>query len=243
MNGMNYCKNCEVELDTDMIFCPLCGLKSGEEPITYALPIEKEADFKDRTLNEIERLTIVQRLRLIWKISGIILISGIIITLTINFIVSHNISWAKYNLIASTAAFINISCIVFLRKKPLLLTVSSLLSFIVLFMTIDYFNGNGDWGVKLAIPIVTSVYVLSLVVLELIRMANQIGFNILAVVFLAIALLLVCIEIFVSLYIQNRIILNWSIIAVASIIPISILLFVLHYRLKKGIELKRFFHI
>ncbi|TLX71246.1 zinc ribbon domain-containing protein [Labilibacter sediminis] len=240
---MEYCKNCEVELDDDMAFCPLCGLIVGEEPIPVKIPKEKHPDFRDKTINEIENLSLTQKLKLIWKISGIILISGIIVTLGINFIISQNINWAKYNLIASLVAFANISIVILFRKKPLILIICSLTSLILMFLTIDYFNGDSNWGIKLGIPIVTSIYVLSLVILVLIRISNQIGFNILAVIFIAIASLLVCIEIFVSLYSHQIIILKWSLIAGASLIPISGILFYVHYKLKKGIELKRFFHI
>ncbi|TLX72246.1 zinc ribbon domain-containing protein [Labilibacter sediminis] len=240
---MEYCKNCEVELDDDMVFCPLCGLRAGAEPISVNIPKEKHPDFRDKTLNEIENLSLIQKLKLIWKISGIILISGIIITLAINFIISHNINWAKYNLIASITTFANISFVIFFRKKPLILSICSLTSLILMFLMIDYFNGDSNWGIKLGIPIVISVYVLSLVILVLIRISNQIGFNILAVIFIAIASLLLCIEIFVSLYSHHIIILKWSLIAGASLMPISGLLFFVHYKLKMGIELKRFFHI
>ncbi|WP_430814034.1 DUF6320 domain-containing protein [Carboxylicivirga sp. RSCT41] len=240
---MNYCKNCEVELDDDLIFCPLCGLRSGEEPVTVKNSEEIHNKLRDRTLNEIESLSLTQKLKLFRKISGIILISGIIITLTINFIISHNINWAKYNLIASIVTFSNISFVTFLRRKPFLMIISSLMSLILMFLIIDYFNGESNWGIKLAIPIVTSFYVLTLVVLVLIRISNQIGFNILAIVFMAIALLLLCIETFVCLYSHPIIILNWSMIAGASLMPIAGLLFFIHYKLKKGIELKRFFHI
>ncbi|MCU4163848.1 DUF6320 domain-containing protein [Carboxylicivirga caseinilyticus] len=240
---MDYCKNCEVELDEDMICCPLCGLSAGEEPISVDIPKEKHHDFRDKTLNEIEKLSFTQKRKLIWKISGIILMSGIIITLTINFIISHNINWAKYNLIASLVAFSNISFVVFFRKKPFVLLITSLISITILFLMIDYFNGESYWGIKLGIPIVTSFYILSLIVLVLIRVSNQIGFNILAVIFLAIAILLLSIEIFISLYSHQIIRLNWSIIAGVSLLPIAGLLFFVHYKLKKGIELKRFFHI
>ncbi len=240
---MNYCKNCGVELDADMVFCPLCGLKSGEEPITFNQPMEKQANFKVRTLNEIEQLSITQKLKLFWKISGIILLAGIIITLTINLIVNHNISWAKYNLLASLALFAHISFVMLFRKKPFSLIISSLASLLVMFFAIDCFNGDSNWGVKLGIPIVTSVYVLLITVLALVRVSNQIGFNILAIIFMAIALLLLSIEISISLYSHHIIILNWSIITGASLLPISGLLFFIHYKLKKGIELKRFFHI
>ncbi len=240
---MEYCKNCEVELDDDMAFCPLCGLSAGEEPIAVKISKEKYAHFRDKTIDEIENLSFIQKLNLIWKISGIILISGIIITLVINLIISHNINWGKYNLIASLVIFANISIAIFFRKKPLLLIICSLTSLILMFLTIDYLNGDNDWGIKLGIPIVTSVYVLSLVIFVLIRISNQIGFNILAYIFIAIATLLLCIELFVSLYSHQIIILKWSLITGASLIPISGLLFFVHYKLKKGIDLKRFFHI
>jgi len=240
---MSECKNCEVELDKEMTHCPLCGLKVGESSGVINPADTSQIDFRDKIVNEIESLSPMQKKRLIWEICGFILGTGILVTLIINLITQHNIVWAKYNLLASIITYINITLLIFLRNKPVLLLLGSMISIIFLFVLIDFISSDTTWGVNLGVPISLSFYLLSLIVAFLIRISKQIGFNILAIVFIAIGIFMICIETSISLYTHHQIHLKWSIITTTSVFAISIFLFFVHYRLKKGVELKRFFHI
>jgi hypothetical protein len=240
---MNVCNNCGVELDSDMVACPLCDLVVGEKPDQTEMSHSEKPTVKDKVLREIGNLTGAQKRKLFWEISGIILGSGIVVTLLINLIVSNNINWAKYHLVASLAVFVNITALTLWRRRSLLILLSSLVSLLLTLLFFDFVSINSGWGVKLGIPILISFYGLLLIVLLLIRMSNQLGFNILAIIFIALGLFAICIEFFISLYFQERLILSWSIIATVSVIPVAAILFFMHFKLRKGIELKRFFHI
>jgi hypothetical protein len=124
-----------------------------------------------------------------------------------------------------------------------LLVLGSFISNAALLFLLDLISSNIGWGTKLGIPILFSLYALILIVLWLIRISHRRGFNILALIFIAMGLFLICIEVFVSLYFNHKITLSGSIIAASSMIPISTLLFLVHFRLKSGIELRRFFNI
>lgn len=240
---MSYCNYCGVELDQTMSSCPLCGLALGEKRIITHEWKSRQPVFKDKVTSEIESMTAVQKRKLFWQISGIILISGILVTLVINKIESNSITWSKYTLVASLSILASISFFTLLRNRPFMLVLGSFISNAALLLLLDLISSNIGWATKLGIPILVSSYALILLVLWFIRISNRRGFNILAVIFIAMGLFLICIEVFVSLYFNSTITLSWSIIAAASMIPISTLLFLVHYRLKSGIELRRFFHI
>jgi len=240
---MSYCNYCGVELDKTVTSCPLCGLTVGEKRVVTHEWKSRQPIFKDKIASEIGTMTAVQKRKLFWEISGIILLSGIIVTLIINIIVNKNVTWSKYILVASLSIIASISFFTFLRRRAFLLVLGSFISNAVLLLLLDLISSNIGWGTKLGIPILISLYALILVVLWLIRISHRRGFNILAVIFIAMGLFLICIEVFVSLYFNNTITLSWSIIAASSMIPISTLLFLVHYKLKSGIELRRFFHI
>jgi len=240
---MNYCNNCGVELDINMNYCPLCGLLVGEKKSAEEALKRERTIFKDKILSEINNLTSFQKRKLFWEISGIILFSGIIITLIINFIISKNIVWAKYNLVISLSVFANISFFTIWKNRPLLRVLGSFVSTAVLLLLLDLISHNIGWATKLGIPILVSLYVLLMGILWIIRISNQNGFNILAIIFIAIGIFLMCIEVVVSLYLNIEIRLSWSIIAASSMIPVSALLFFVHYRLKTGVDLRRFFNI
>ncbi|MCF8226577.1 MAG: DUF6320 domain-containing protein [Bacteroidales bacterium] len=240
---MNYCNYCGVELDKTMTSCPLCGLTVGEKRVITHEWKSKQPIFKDKISSEIKNMTAAQKRKLFWEISAIILISGILVTLVINWIESKNITWSKYTLVSSLSILATISFFTLLRNRPFMLVLGSFISNAALLLLLDLISSNIGWGTKLGIPILFSLYALILIVLWLIRISHRRGFNILALIFIAMGLFLICIEVFVSLYFNHKITLSWSIIAASSMIPISTLLFFVHYRLKSGIELRRFFNI
>jgi len=240
---MSYCNYCGVELDKTVSSCPLCGLTVGEKRVVIHEWKSKQPVFKDQIVSEIENMTAVQKRKLFWEISAIILVSGILVTLIINKIESKNITWSRYTLVSSLSILASISFFTLLRNRPFMLVLGSFISNAALLLLLDLISLNIGWGTKLGIPILISLYALILLVLWLIRISHRRGFNILAVIFIALGLFLICIEVFVSLYFNHAIMLSWSIIAAASMIPISTILFLVHYRLKSGIELRRFFHI
>jgi hypothetical protein len=223
--------------------CPLCGLTVGEKRVITHEWKSRQPVFKDQIASEIENMTAAQKQKLFWEISAIILVSGILVTLVVNWIESKNITWSKYILVASLSILASISFFTLLRNRPFMLVLGSFISNAALLLLLDLIGSNIGWGTKLGVPILISLYALILLVLWLIRISHRRGFNILAVIFIALGLFLICIEVFVSLYFNHTIMLSWSIIAAASMIPISTLLFLVHYRLKSGIELRRFFNI
>lgn len=240
---MNYCNKCGVELDDNMNFCPLCGLSIGEKSDESEPSISVQSIEKDKIIDDFEKLSQVQKRKLFWELSNIILLSGILVTITINLFLNKSITWSSYSTVTSLAVLANISIFTFWRHRMLVMVLGSLVSTSLLLILLDLFSTNVGWGIKLGIPILLSFYLLLLLVIGLIRISKQVGFNILAIAFLAIGIFSICVDGFVSLYFIHQFQIRWSIIVSISMIPISGLLFYVHYRLKKGVDLKRFFHI
>jgi hypothetical protein len=165
-------------------------------------------------------MTAVQKRKLFWQISAIILVSGILVTLVINWMESKSITWSRYTLVSSLSILASISFFTLLRNRPFMLVLGSFISNAALLLLLDLISSNIGWGTKLGIPILFSFYALILIVLWLIRISHRRGFNILALIFIAMGLFLICIEVFVSLYFNHKITLSWSIISASSMIPI-----------------------
>jgi len=240
---MVYCNYCGVELDEDTTVCPLCGLTVGENRMVAKEDIVEKTVLKDRITNEISQMSPNQKRKLLFELSGIILISGIVATFIINLIVNKEISWSKFNLIVSLSLMANIGSITLLRKRPVFMILTSFLANAMLLLGLDLIGLNNGWAIWLGLPILLSFYALIILVQWLTKIANRRGFNILAIIFLAIGIFLICIEIVTSLYIGNSVKLSWSIVAGVCLLPIAVVLFFVHYKLKTGIELRRFFHI
>lgn len=241
---MTYCKTCGVELEITMKFCPLCGEHIRDETLEKEghLPMQ-ETKQEERLLSDFKELTPVQRRKLFWQLSGIILISGMIVTFIINLIINQSITWSKFSMSACLILFINITLLVFSRKKIILSLIGCFISTSILLVLFDMFNKNIGWASKLGIPLVFAFYLVVFVLISLVRMSKQRGINLIAYFLIASGILSLCIEGIISLQINNMLSFHWSIIALSSVLSVSVILLFIHYRLRKGTDLKRFFHI
>lgn len=240
---MSYCINCGVELEEGINKCPLCGV-TADSPHFNSLTDEALNDPDEKLYSEYASLTQEQRRKLFWELSGIILISGIIISFVIDFIITQSITWSKYCITVCIALLVNTTLFSFWRNRILLVFIVSMVSSSILLILLDLYSSHEfGWGIKLGIPFVLLFYIVMLVFTVLIKVSKRPGFNILGYFFLAIGLAAIFSEGIISIYLKDTLTLRWSIVVFACMIPISAILSFIHYRLRKGINLRRFFHI
>ncbi len=238
------CPNCGAELEENANFCSLCGeplpVKNEDNPAYLELRrLRKE----EKLVSDYRKLTGLQRRKIIWQISVIILGAGMIIVALIDVAVNHNITWSKFPLTGSVVLFINISLVLFLYRRRVLLLLLSFLSTSGFLVLLDIFAGRTGWGMKLGIPLLLAAYVSILLLILLIKRARQKGLNVIAYVLLTSGVMCLCTDGIISIYKKGDLSFNWSLIVVVSMVIISTILFYIHYRLKKVTDLKRFFHI
>ena len=241
---MIHCKNCGVELEVKMNFCPLCGTPVSLETHENKEHLQfRKTKPEERLQSDFNTLTHPQRRKLFWELSGIILISGMLVTLIIDLIINKQITWSKYSLSVCLVLFVNITLIVFIQKKIFVLLVGSFLSVSALLFLFDLFNTKTGWGKEYGIPLVLSFYCVVYILIRIVRRTRQQGINLIAYFLIASGILSLGIEGIISLQRINRLELQWSLIVVASVLPVAAILLFIHYRLRKGTDLKRFFHI
>jgi hypothetical protein len=172
-----------------------------------------------------------------------ILLSGIFITLIIDFVVNGGFTWSRYPLTIGLVLLLNITMGAFWYRKEILWGGVSFLSSAVLLVLLDIYSGNSGWGMQLGLPVLLAAYVTVLMLIRLVRRAQQKGLNIIAYALLTTGILSICTDGIISLYRNDVLGFEWSLIVMASAIITSSLLLYVHYRLKKVTDLKRFFHI
>ncbi|MGC9374264.1 MAG: DUF6320 domain-containing protein [Bacteroidales bacterium] len=239
---MDYCKNCGVELEENMEYCPLCGQNTNEETPPSKKIIYKKPERK-KVYPRFDRLTKEQRLKFIWELSGIILVSAIIITFFIDFIINRSITWSRYSITASLVVLVNTTLFTFLRQRQFFSLILSFLSTALLLVLFDLYSQNTGWGIQLGIPLLFSFYVWIFLIAIITKYNKHHGLNILAYYFLATGFFTIGIDGILSFYQTHVFHLQWSIIVIVCFIPISGILLYIHYRLKKEIYFKRFFHL
>ncbi len=241
---MKTCNYCGVELEKNMNFCPLCGEPAMDQnpDKTEYIRVRKRQQ-EEKLLTTYQKLTAAQKRKIFRQVSAIILLSGILVTLTIDLIGNGTITWAKYPISVCAVLLINTSLISYLyRKLPLFLFVS-FLSTSALLVLFDIFTHSIGWGIKLGIPILLAAYIIVYFLIIMIKLAEKQGLNIISYVFIAAGMLSLCTEGIISLYVKNHLQFEWSIIVMGSVLVIASILLFIHYRLRMGMDLKRFFHI
>jgi len=241
---MNTCKNCGVELDIEMNYCPLCGQKSSVSNSSgHKETIGNKPTKVENEPYNFNGLTQPQKRKVFWELSGIIIVSGILVSFIIDLIINKQISWSKYVITIGLFFLINISLINFLRKRVIALLFSSFISTSLLLLLLDWYNQNLHWGLKFGIPMIFFCYLTVFFLIVLVQKSRQKGINIIAYFLMAAGILGMCIEGILALHQYDQFKLQWSVILFVSLLSVSAILLFIHYRLKRATDLKSFFHI
>lgn len=240
---MIICNNCGVELEPDMNLCPLC-----ETPVNNDIPVEatKESPKKVRlhrqTSFESRKMDLPQR-KAVWELVSIILILLIGATSLINYIINKEISWSEYPVAVCLIIFSYVTSFAYLNKRREIQLLCAFVISSVFIFVLDTFTGGNSWALRLGIPILFFSNIIFIGLLSVFRISRQRGINLIAYSFLAAALLCVGVEAITDLYIFNHIKMAWSLIVCACVIPVAAVLLFMHYRMKKGQDLNKTFHI
>jgi len=230
------CTNCGVELDMGIESCPLCG------GMNQSMPAQEKSNTAYYP-SEILKLNSRQRARVAWELSGIIAASGILVSLIVDLVIEKGLNWSLYSATLVAGAWIYLTLFTFSRKKLWLLLPGLALNTLAIEALIDLFAPPLNWFIPLSLPLTLSLFILIAIVIILIKRALYKGFNILALVFLALSAQVVVIEIFTDLYFGGKADIEWSAITASAVVPFSSILVFIHYRLKRGLNLRSYFHV
>lgn len=228
------CPNCKVELEEGVEKCPLCenlDAKTQKEEI--------RAKYASELLNLSEKRSKVYA----WELSAIIAFSTILILFIVDLVTVKGINWSLYAMTSIAGVWLLLTSFIFFLKRPFWLATCVIVSILGALVLIDLIKPPLNWFPTLGMPIGISVgLVFSLLLVLLNKLKNR-GFNVLGFILIFISVLCFPIEAFADLHLNGKVDIEWSAIAAASMLPISWVLLFLHYRLKKGNNLRSFFHV
>ena len=229
---MAICKECGVELEDGVNVCPLCDTPVGEKkPLTRQLEKTDNAVTSDRHLLR----------QILWQITSVLLLSCIVATLIINLSIKGKITWSIYPITICLIIFSYASLLAMWNKRiALQICAGWLISPIVLYIVGLYVNA--DWPIKLALPLLGAVNVIGLLFYFILLAVKVKGLNIVAIMFVAIALLCLVIEGIISIYFTVSIKLQWSVIVSACLLPVTTAITFMYFRTRNNIDLQKIFH-
>jgi hypothetical protein len=240
---MYICKNCRVELEPDMDFCPLCEQPVNSEVIENQ-SVDEGNQERSKSIKSFEsrRMSKPQR-RATWELVSIIIILLVITTSLINYVIHRSITWSEYPVAVFLVVFAYVSSFAFLNQGRGIQLLLAFVTASIGILVLDVFTGGPNWALELGIPLLFFANLVVMLLGVVFRSAKQRGINLIAYAFLAAILLCLFVEATIDFYMFNEINLVWSLIVSACFLPVVAVILFMHHRMKKGRDLNRTFHI
>jgi hypothetical protein len=236
---MSFCVNCGVALEDDMKQCPLCGTPAGafqvRNPATQRL---RDVNLITETIRP-ENRSLLQRI--LWQVTSILLLSGIISTLIIDLTINKTITWSVYPVTVCIIIFSYASLFAFWNARRVFQIIAGLLISSAMFVALELLLPQSNWPLQLGLPLLCAVNFVAIVLIISIDRTKHKGLNVVAYSCVAIAVLCISIEFVVSFY-NGNMLLRWSVIVAACMLPVTAALIFMHYRIKKNPDMERIFH-
>jgi len=232
---MAICVNCGVELDNGLRVCPLCG----KDPLIKS----EQADISDNYPSGIIQIQRKENRRYLWELSGIIAFSGIAVCTIVELLISKNLKWSLYCDVSVSAAWIVLTLFLFESRRPYILVSLLMATVLTSLFLIDEIAAGQNWFFPVGLPMIIAAFITTGIIIILYRTAHFKGLNIIAAALIILSGFCIITEMILDKYLNGSVDLRWSLIAAISILPVSLVFFFYHYRLKKGNRLDSFFHV
>ncbi len=236
---MPYCSRCGVEVDPEIVRCPLCEapiqqlpLNGGNpwpaKPAPPPLPAPRSTE---------ERIALAKTLTTL----GFLIPASIV--MSVDWFVSGRLTWSLLVLSCLVAAWLCAILPLVFTRRPYSLIVSLTATAGALEFIIGYLSGNISWVLPGGIPITLLGGVLAGLIVLLARKAERLGSNLASWILLALTVLVTGIDILINLLLTGNWKMGWSLIVTATTLPISVLLLYLHYWPSAQSRMRRYFHV
>ncbi len=232
---MVICVNCGVELDDGLKICPLC-CKDPEKK-------EDNEYYSENSPSGIIHLRKIENKRELWELSGIIAFSGIVICTIIDLIISKGLRWSLFSDVSISAAWMILTLFQFAYKRILTIFILLMLTILAALFFINLIGTGKEWFFPLGLPETVAAFTSAGAIILLYKVVHLKGLNLISAALMVLSVFFIITEIILDKYTSGTVNILWSLIVAVSILPVALVLFFYHYRLKKGHHLDSFFHI
>lgn len=228
---MKICKECGVELDDNMTSCPLCytSISNGEVSRLNIRQLQPEG--AKRHLMQ----------RILWQVTMVLLLSGVVATLIINLSIVGKITWSIYP-ISICLMILAYASLMALWRTAFIYQLLGGWAISALFLAAVNRYSQGNWPLLLALPVVSAMNTIGIAFYFLLAKLKTKGLNVLALIFVSIAIASLSIEAIISWYFNGKLALGWSVIVAACLLPVTAAILFMYFRTKNNADLQKIFH-
>ena len=169
--------------------------------------------------------------------------SGIAVCTIVDLLINKRLNWSLLSDVSVLTAWVILTLFLFAYKRTLLIVPGLLFIILASLFIIDLIIPGKKWFFPVGFPLTIAAFFVTGIVIVLYRAANLKGFNVLAAAIIILSGFCILTELILDKYLNGVVHLRWSLIVAISILPVALILFFYHYRLKKGKRLDSFFHI
>jgi hypothetical protein len=238
---MPYCSRCGVELDNSTEHCPLCRTPiqkfdgDGQLLPEKSYPVDNVGIKADKYIREHKGL--------LEKILTASFLIPVLTLFAINFFIDKTFSWSLYPVFSLILLWSYVFYSISFYKRPYLISFLNYISTLLYLYLLDSLTPGKSWFPLLGFPLTSGVFISSFFVVMLSKKAQMNGLNIAAYILLGLTAVSINTDIFICIFLDSFRYYGWSLIPAITLIPVSLLLFIIRYNSHLNAYLKRFFHI
>ncbi len=234
---MKRCKQCGVDIEDDVVRCPLCG----------ASPDGADADAVADGSQGVTDIDPAERRKArfwLWEVFTVIVVAIALIVAAADFAYGFCLSWSAVPLTALAFIWIFVTAVAGLGRDIPLAYAACTIDLLLYLFVLDWLIPGDPWFVPFALPITLLVTVIGGGAAGIVRGLKLSVFQTLAVAVLSMGVSLLGLEIILFFAMDLGSILSWSIVAFAGCLSIALLLLVINKRLReRHADFKRVFHL
>ncbi len=236
---MTYCPRCGVEVEANILKCPLCN--TTLQPLDEEKPDYKSKYPDDVPKDEQKPPKEKKKKRLLaFEITSVVLVIPLIVSITTNLIIDQTVTWALYPTATLLLMWFMISAPLLFPNKIVVLAAGEFIPLLVYFLVIDLIdNGTLNWYVRVALPIIASIGVAGFIIAFGTLKSKNKGLNIPAFILFGISIICLIVDVCVTSYINGIPDLGWSLYVLVPAVLSGGFLLYLHFRVTRNKDLKR----
>src|SRR5664280_1169990 len=142
---MSYCTNCGVELEDDLLSCPLCGFKVGKNPKP------ESGNQSEYYPSDIIQLHKEESGKHLWELSGIIAFSGITVCTIVDLVIHKGLFWSLFADTSILASWICITLILLAFKKYFIIVPGLLITVLAMLFLFNLFSPPVNWFIGICL--------------------------------------------------------------------------------------------